>query len=135
MWRCPWRACHDHSQRYDHGYIAGSVTGHERRRRAYCAIRTMKKQEVRQRIEEIGIVPVIRASSSREAKMAADAVCAGGITVVEITMTVPGAVDVIGELAKTSGTEILIGAGTVLDAEAARRCLDAGAQFLVSPGL
>src|SRR5216683_6304639 len=66
--------------------------------------------------------------------MAAEAVCRGGVTIVEITMTVPGAVDVIRELAKGSGKEILIGAGTVLNAEMARRCLDAGAEFLVSPG-
>src|SRR5260370_23850259 len=66
--------------------------------------------------------------------MAAEAVCRGGISIVEITMTVPGAVDVIRELAKGSGKEILIGAGTVLNAEMARRCLDAGAEFLVSPG-
>ena len=67
--------------------------------------------------------------------MAADAVCEGGITIVEITMTVPGAVDVIRELTKSGDSKILVGAGTVLNAEAARRCLDAGAQFLVSPGL
>jgi 2-dehydro-3-deoxyphosphogluconate aldolase / (4S)-4-hydroxy-2-oxoglutarate aldolase len=67
--------------------------------------------------------------------MAADAVCEGGIPIVEITMTVPGAVDVIRELSKSAGSSVLIGAGTVLSAEAARRCLDAGAQFLVSPGL
>jgi len=84
---------------------------------------------------EIGIVPVVRASSPREARIAADAVCEGGITIVEITMTVPGAVDVIRELTKGGGSDILVGAGTVLNVEAARRCLDAGAQFLVSPGL
>ena len=84
---------------------------------------------------EIGIVPVVRAASPREARMAAEAVCEGGIPIVEITMTVPGAVEVIRELAKNSGSGVLIGAGTVLNAEAARRCLDAGAQFLVSPGL
>jgi 2-dehydro-3-deoxyphosphogluconate aldolase / (4S)-4-hydroxy-2-oxoglutarate aldolase len=95
----------------------------------------MNKQKVRDRILEIGIVPVVRASSAREAQMAADAVCAGGIPIVEITMTVPGAVDVIRELSKSAGSNVLIGAGTVLSAEAARRCLDAGAQFLVSPGL
>lgn len=67
--------------------------------------------------------------------MAAEAVSEGGIPVVEITMTVPGAVDVIRELAKSNASKILIGAGTVLDAEAARRCRDAGAQFLVSPAL
>ena len=65
---------------------------------------------------------------------AADAVCAGGIPIVELTMTVPGAVDVIAQLAKSMGNDVLVGAGTVLDAEAAQRCLDAGAQFLVSPG-
>jgi 2-dehydro-3-deoxyphosphogluconate aldolase/(4S)-4-hydroxy-2-oxoglutarate aldolase len=95
----------------------------------------MDKQQVRDRIIEIGIVPVVRASSPREARMAAEAVCEGGIPIVEITMTVPGAVELIRELAKNSASSVLIGAGTVLNAEAARRCLDAGAQFLVSPGL
>ena len=84
---------------------------------------------------EIGIVPVVRAASPREARIAAEAVCEGGIPIVEITMTVPGAVEVIRELARNSGSSVLIGAGTVLNVEAARRCLDAGAQFLVSPGL
>src|SRR5213594_2866091 len=95
----------------------------------------MDKQEVRDRIIEIGIVPVVRASSAGEARVAADAVCQGGIPIVEITMTVPGALDVIRELAKNSASDVLVGAGTALNAEAARRCLDAGAQFLVSPGL
>jgi len=95
----------------------------------------MNKQKVRDRIAEIGIVPVVRASSSREALIAAEAVCQGGIPIVEITMTVPGAVEVIRELIKSSGSEVLIGAGTVLDPETACRCLDVGAQFLVSPGL
>ena len=95
----------------------------------------MDKKSVRDRIVEIGIVPVIRASSQREALMAVEAVAEGGIPIVEITMTVPGAVEVIRELAKTNSSKILIGAGTVLDAEAARRCRDAGAEFLVSPAL
>ena len=95
----------------------------------------MTKQKVRDRISEIGVVPVVRASSSREALIAAEAVCQGGIPIVEITMTVPGAIEVIRELSKSSGSEVLIGAGTVLDPDTARRCLDAGAQFLVSPGL
>ena len=95
----------------------------------------MNKQKIRDRIAEIGVVPVVRASSSREALIAAEAVCQGGIPIVEITMTVPGAVEVIRELSKSSAAEVLIGAGTVLDPETARRCLDAGAQFLVSPGL
>src|ERR1700740_680684 len=95
----------------------------------------MDKQKVRERIVEIGVVPVVRVSSAREARMAADAVCKGGIPIVEITMTVPGAVEVIRELAKRSSPEeLLVGAGTVLNPEQAQRCLDAGAQFLVSPG-
>jgi len=95
----------------------------------------MDKKSVRECIMEIGIVPVVRASSQREALMAAEAVAGGGIPIVEITMTVPGAVDVIRVLAKMNSSKLLIGAGTVLDAEAARRCRDAGAEFLVSPAL
>jgi 2-dehydro-3-deoxyphosphogluconate aldolase / (4S)-4-hydroxy-2-oxoglutarate aldolase len=95
----------------------------------------MDKQKVRERIIEIGIVPVVRASSAGEACIAAEAVCQGGIPIVEITMTVPGAVELIRELVKNCGSEVLIGAGTVLNADAARRCIDAGAEFLVSPGL
>ena len=93
----------------------------------------MNKQEVRALIESIGIVPVIRASSPEEARFAADAVCRGGIPIVEITMTVPGALDVISGLARTA-PQILVGAGTVVNAESARRCAGAGAQFLVTPG-
>ncbi len=95
----------------------------------------MDKQKVRERIIEIGIVPVVRASSPAEACLAADAVREGGIPIVEITMTVPGAIDVIRELVRNCGSDVLVGAGTVLNADAARRCIDAGAQFLVSPGL
>jgi 2-dehydro-3-deoxyphosphogluconate aldolase / (4S)-4-hydroxy-2-oxoglutarate aldolase len=95
----------------------------------------MNKQQVRDRIVEIGVVPVVRASSAAEALLAAEAVCAGGIPIVEITMTVPSAVEVIRELRKSALPGVLIGAGTVLDAETARRCVDAGAEFLVSPGL
>jgi 2-dehydro-3-deoxyphosphogluconate aldolase / (4S)-4-hydroxy-2-oxoglutarate aldolase len=93
----------------------------------------MDKEKVRERILAVGIVPVVRASSAQEARIAAEAVYEGGIPIVEITMTVPGAVDVIRELAK-SMSRVLIGAGTVLNAEMARRCFDAGAEFLVSPG-
>src|SRR5512133_65958 len=95
---------------------------------------SMDKQQVRDRILEIGVIPVVRAGSAAEARLAAHAVCDGGIPIVEITMTVPGAVEVIRELRKSAAASVLIGAGTVLDAEAARRCIDAGAQFLVSPG-
>jgi 2-dehydro-3-deoxyphosphogluconate aldolase / (4S)-4-hydroxy-2-oxoglutarate aldolase len=95
----------------------------------------MDKQAVRERILQIGIVPVVRASSSAEAHTAAEAVSKGGIPIVEITMTVPGAVEVIRDLARhSSPNELLVGAGTVLNPEQAQRCLDAGAQFLVSPG-
>lgn len=94
----------------------------------------MNKQDVRRKIEEIGIVPVVRASSSQQAMQAAEAVCSGGIPIVEVTMTVPGAIDVIAQLAKSMGKDVLIGAGTILDAETAQRCIDAGAEFLVSPG-
>jgi 2-dehydro-3-deoxyphosphogluconate aldolase/(4S)-4-hydroxy-2-oxoglutarate aldolase len=93
----------------------------------------MKKQEVRARIEKIGIVPVIRASSAEEARFAADCVAKGGVPIVEITMTVPGAVEVIRELVKAM-PQVLVGAGTVLNEDSARQCADAGAQFLVTPG-
>jgi 2-dehydro-3-deoxyphosphogluconate aldolase / (4S)-4-hydroxy-2-oxoglutarate aldolase len=77
----------------------------------------------------------VRASTPLEARIAIEAVCLGGIRVVEITMTVPGALEIIREVIKSHGPDVLVGAGTVLNAESARRCLDAGAQFLVSPGL
>jgi 2-dehydro-3-deoxyphosphogluconate aldolase / (4S)-4-hydroxy-2-oxoglutarate aldolase len=95
----------------------------------------MDKQSVRDRILEIGIVPVVRASSPDEARLAAEAVREGGIPIVEITMTVPGAIEVIRELTSSASSAVLVGAGTVLNPETAQRCLDAGAQFLVSPGL
>lgn len=94
----------------------------------------MNKEEVHARIVEIGIVPVIRAASAEQAIGAARAVAEGGIPIAEITMTVPGAVAAIGELTRVMGNRVLIGAGTVLDADTAQRCLEAGARFLVSPG-
>ena len=94
----------------------------------------MTKDEVARKIREVGVVPVVRAKSAKQAQLAAEAVCAGGIPIVEVTMTVPGAVELIAQLAKSAGKEILIGAGTVLDPETACRCLDAGAEFVVSPG-
>jgi 2-dehydro-3-deoxyphosphogluconate aldolase/(4S)-4-hydroxy-2-oxoglutarate aldolase len=94
----------------------------------------MTKEQVRQRILEVKIVPVVRASSPEQALGAADAVRAGGIPIVEVTMTVPGAIEVIAGLSRLMGSDVLIGAGTVLDAATAQKCLDAGAQFLVSPG-
>ncbi len=94
----------------------------------------MKKQEICARIEEVGIIPAVRTSSAEDARFAAESVNSGGIPVAEITMTVPGAIEVIGELTR-SLPEMIVGAGTVLDVETAKRCLDAGAKFLTSPGL
>ncbi len=91
--------------------------------------------EVMERIREIGIVPVVRATSASEATDAVEAIRAGGIPILEITLTVPGAVQIIGELSKRIGDTALIGAGTVLDAESAQECIDAGARFIVSPAL
>ena len=88
-----------------------------------------------ERIREIGIVPVVRATSAAEAFEAVEAIREGGIPILEITLTVPGAVQIIGELSRRIGDDALIGAGTVLDAEAARSCIDAGARFIVSPSL
>lgn len=95
----------------------------------------MDKAEVLRRISDTGIVPVVRAASADEAVLAVEAIKAGGIAILEITMTVPGAVKVIEELATRYGDEAVVGAGTVLDQETARACIDAGANFVVSPSL
>ncbi|WP_437550391.1 bifunctional 4-hydroxy-2-oxoglutarate aldolase/2-dehydro-3-deoxy-phosphogluconate aldolase [Sorangium sp. So ce367] len=95
----------------------------------------MNREQVVRRIEDIGIVPVVRAPSGELAVRAARALCAGGIEVVEITMTVPGALSVMREIASRMGDHVLVGAGTVLTADAARACIEAGAEFIVSPGL
>src|ERR1700692_1388630 len=95
----------------------------------------MTIDEVILRIEEIGIVPVIRAATVDEATRAVESICAGGIPVVEITMTVPNAVSVIREVAQQHRANVLIGAGTATNAEQAEACIRAGAEFLVSPGL
>jgi 2-dehydro-3-deoxyphosphogluconate aldolase/(4S)-4-hydroxy-2-oxoglutarate aldolase len=94
----------------------------------------MIKQQIAHHIEKVGIIPVVRASSPELAMNAARAVCAGGIPIIELTMTVPGAIEVIRELKRSLDESVLIGAGTVLDAKIAAQCLKAGAQFLVSPG-
>jgi 2-dehydro-3-deoxyphosphogluconate aldolase/(4S)-4-hydroxy-2-oxoglutarate aldolase len=93
----------------------------------------MTKAEVCSRVREIAIIPAIRVSSGHDAHFAAEAVTRGGIPIVEITMTVPGAVDLISHLAR-SDPKVVVGAGTVLDTDTARRCLDAGARFLTAPG-
>ena len=95
----------------------------------------MNKSNVLQRIRDTGLIPVVRAESADQAMRAVEAIKAGGVDVLEVTMTVPGAIDVIEQLAKAYGGEALIGAGTVLDPEIARACIQAGAQFIVSPSL
>ena len=94
----------------------------------------MTREEVRARIAEIGIIPAVRVYSESEALFAAEAVSGSGIPIVELTLTTPGAVDVISQLTRYN-SDIIVGAGTVFDVETARRCLDAGASFLTSPGL
>lgn len=94
----------------------------------------MNKQDVRRRIEEVGIIPAIRVSSTEDALFAAEAVSRGGIPIVEVTLTVPEATKVIAHLVQHA-PEVIVGAGSVLDAKTARRCLDAGAKFLTSDGL
>lgn len=95
----------------------------------------MSKTEVLRRIGEIGVVPVVRASSAEEAVEVVEAIREGGVSVIEITMTVPRAVRVIEQLAHRYGQDVVIGAGTVLDPETARACILAGAAFVVSPAL
>jgi 2-dehydro-3-deoxyphosphogluconate aldolase/(4S)-4-hydroxy-2-oxoglutarate aldolase len=87
------------------------------------------------RIAEVGIVPVIRATTPQQAIRAVEAILAGGIPIVEITMTVPDAITAIRSVVQHYGESVLVGAGTVLTSDQANACLDAGAEFLVSPGL
>ena len=94
----------------------------------------MEKQELRARVEAVGLVPVIRTSSAEDARFAVEEVSHAGIPIIELTMTVPGALDVIRDLVKKV-PEVILGAGTVLDVDTARRCVGAGAQFISSPAL
>jgi len=91
----------------------------------------MKKDEVCAHIRKIAVIPAIRVSSGDDAHFAAEAVTRGGIPIVEITMTVPGAVQLVSHLC--SKGKVAVGAGTVLDIETARRCIDAGACFITAP--
>jgi 2-dehydro-3-deoxyphosphogluconate aldolase / (4S)-4-hydroxy-2-oxoglutarate aldolase len=93
-----------------------------------------KRAEICRRIEAVGIVPVVRTPTPELAARAAAAVMEGGISIFEITMTVPNAVEVIRALVERFGDRALVGAGTVLDAAGANACIDAGAAFIVSPG-
>ncbi|HEY0263142.1 MAG TPA: bifunctional 2-keto-4-hydroxyglutarate aldolase/2-keto-3-deoxy-6-phosphogluconate aldolase [Granulicella sp.] len=94
----------------------------------------MEKSIVIRRIREVGVLPVLRAGSVELAMQLAEAIAEGGITAIEVTMTVPGAIDVIRRLVKER-PDLLIGAGTVLDPETARTCILEGAEFVVSPAL
>jgi 2-dehydro-3-deoxyphosphogluconate aldolase/(4S)-4-hydroxy-2-oxoglutarate aldolase len=94
----------------------------------------VKREEVLAQIHEVGIVPGIRTSSTEDGRFAAESIADGGIPIVEITMTVPNAIDVISGMVRHS-PNVIVGAGTVLDLETARRCIDAGVGFLTSPGL
>lgn len=95
----------------------------------------MSIEHSKQKIAEIGIIPVVRASSADEARQAVEAIHRGGIAIIEITMTVPDAPKIIREVSQHYGQKVLTGAGTVTTAKQAEACLAAGAQFLVSPGL
>jgi 2-dehydro-3-deoxyphosphogluconate aldolase/(4S)-4-hydroxy-2-oxoglutarate aldolase len=92
------------------------------------------KEEVCARIKEIGILPAIRVPSAEDALFAAGQMFQWGIPVVELTMTVPGAIGVLTELARTT-PQLIVGAGTVVDLKTARACVDAGAAFITSPGV
>ncbi len=94
----------------------------------------MTREEVCKQIRSVGIVPAIRVRSVDDAYFAAETVIASGIPIVEITMTIPGAVEIVSGL-RQRHPDAIVGAGTVLDAQVARTCLDAGAMFITSPGL
>jgi len=93
----------------------------------------MKKEDILRNLLDTGIIPVIRTDSPEKALKVADAILEGGIKTLEITMTVPGAVDLIKKLNEKIGKDILLGTGTVLDAETARLCILAGAKFVIGP--
>ena len=93
----------------------------------------MTREQVSNLIKQVGIIPAIRVSSSDDAHFAIEAVSSGGIPIVEITMTVPEAVQVISHVVRFH-PEVLVGAGTVLNVEIAQQCADAGAGFITAPG-
>ncbi len=95
----------------------------------------MKRSELVRRVAEIGIVPIVRVSSAEAAVRSVEAIVEGGIPCAEITMTVPGAIQALETVAAKLGSQILLGAGTVLDPETARICILSGAEFLVTPAL
>ena len=94
----------------------------------------MNRDEVRAKIQSVGLIPAVRVSTPEDAFLAAEAVSRGGIPIVELTMTVPKAAELITHL-RQKHPQMIVGAGTVLDVETARICLEAGARFITSPGL
>lgn len=94
----------------------------------------MNKAAVLTRLQDLGLIPVLRAESIDQAMVVANAIADGGVTTLEVTMTVPGAMHVMRRLA-VERPDILVGAGTVLDPETARMCILEGAQFIVSPAI
>ena len=95
----------------------------------------MNNKESFQRLKSLGIIPIVRTPDAESAVRSVEALCEGGIFCAEITMTVAGAIQALEEVAKRFGERVLLGAGTVLDAETARACILAGAEFLVTPSL
>ncbi len=92
-------------------------------------------ESTREIIEREGLIPVLRAKSIAQGRAVVEAMIAGGVTIVEVTMTVPGAVDLLKELKREYGEKLLLGSGTVTTAEQAQATIDAGAEFVVSPSL
>ena len=95
----------------------------------------MKKSETLNIIREIGVIAIIRAKSSDQLMAAADAIKKGGVRAIEVTMTTPGALEVIAEAKAKYGSDVTFGAGTVLDPESGRAAILAGADFIVGPTL
>src|SRR6202034_1828928 len=123
------------SRRYKYGDAGGSGARDEGR---VCADRAMTgggmgSEETKKWIERVGVMPVLRARSEREGHALVEALVAGGITVMEVTMTVPRAVDLLRALKREYGDTLLLGSGTVTDTEQVAATVDAGAEFVVSP--
>ncbi len=95
----------------------------------------MTADQVKQQLEAVGLVPVLRAGSIPEAHALVEAIMAGGVTVIEVTMTVPNAIDLLRDLKAKYGSQLLLGSGTVTTAEQAAATIEAGAEFVLSPSL
>src|ERR1700742_3516309 len=91
--------------------------------------------EIKAELERVGLVPVLRAKSAEEGHAVVEAMLAGGVTVVEVTMTVPGAIDLLRALKKQHGSKLLLGSGTVTTVAQVEATIEAGAEFVVSPSL